>query len=146
VTDKNANQDQSEGSGIEPIKGESKHQHILVVEDEPDIRRFYSNMLGLEGYLVDTAADGEAGWNAVQIKPYGLVITDRNMPLLSGPDLFRTMRANGLMVPVILVTGTLPLNDEGLPFEAVLAKPFLIGELVETVRKILNKPDIAYAR
>jgi CheY-like chemotaxis protein len=130
-------------NGIVPIKGDSKQPRILVAEDEPDIRRFYSEMLGAEGYQVDAVADGEAAWNLLQIKPYALVITDKTMPRMSGPDLFRTIRANGMMLPVILATGTLPVNDEGLPFDAVLSKPFVARKLVETVNEILKSPDIS---
>jgi CheY-like chemotaxis protein len=100
-------------------------------------------MLGAEGYQVDAVADGEAAWNLLQIKPYALVITDKTMPRMSGPDLFRTIRANGMMLPVILATGTLPVNDEGLPFDAVLSKPFVARKLVETVNEILKSPDIS---
>jgi CheY-like chemotaxis protein len=126
-----------------PLIGDLKLQRILIAEDEPDIRRFYSEMLGAEGYQVDAVADGEAAWNLLQIKPYALVITDKTMPRMSGPDLFRTIRANGMMLPVILATGTLPVNDEGLPFDAVLSKPFVARKLVETVNEILKSPDIS---
>jgi CheY-like chemotaxis protein len=143
MADKNAKPVQSENPGIVPLIGDLKLQRILIAEDEPDIRRFYSEMLGAEGYQVDAVADGEAAWNLLQIKPYALVITDKTMPRMSGPDLFRTIRANGMMLPVILATGTLPVNDEGLPFDAVLSKPFVARKLVETVNEILKSPDIS---
>ena len=144
MADKNAKPVQSENPGIVPLIGDLKLQRILIAEDEPDIRRFYSEMLGAEGYQVDAVADGEAAWNLLQIKPYALVITDKTMPRMSGPDLFRTIRANGMMLPVILATGTLPVNDEGLSFDAVLAKPFLASELLETVSKIMNRQNISF--
>ena len=144
MADKNAKPVQSENPGIVPLIGDLKLQRILIAEDEPDIRRFYSEMLGAEGYQVDAVADGEAAWNALQIRPYTLVITDRTMPGLSGPDLFRIIRANGMMLPVILATGTLPVNDVGLSFDAVLAKPFLASELLETVSKIMNRQNISF--
>jgi DNA-binding response OmpR family regulator len=112
-----------------------------VAEDEPDIRQFYSEVLGSAGYQVDTVTDGKEAWDALQTRTYALVITDRNMPRLSGADLFRIIRANGMMMPVILATGTLPLNDEGLFFDAVLAKPFLGSDLNEAVSKFIKSPQ-----
>src|ERR1017187_5344654 len=68
-------------------EGRPTHR-ILVVDDEPDIRRLNAEVLKSSGYEVDTAEDGKAGWQALQAvshapDSYDLLITDHNMPGLS---------------------------------------------------------------
>src|ERR1044071_2825433 len=110
-------------------------QKILVVEDEMDIRRIYAELLIRSGYGVDTAEDGEAGWkmlHAVRHDPgsYDLLITDNNMPRLSGLDLIKKLRSARMTLPIILASGA-PLNDiEELQLAAVLPEPFPIGLLM----------------
>src|ERR1035441_6822218 len=79
---------------------------ILVVDDEPDIRRLNAEVLKSSGYEVDTAEDGKAGWQALQAvthapDSYDLLITDHNMPELSGLALVKKLRAARMALPVI---------------------------------------------
>src|SRR5689334_19643597 len=67
--------------------GRNPAHRILVVDDELGIRQVSAAVLGCSGYDVDTAEDGEAGWNALQTKNYDLLITDNNMPKLTGVEL-----------------------------------------------------------
>src|SRR5579862_8318254 len=85
---------------------------ILVVEDEPDIRRLSAEVLKSFGYKVDTAEDGMAGWKAlcaVRHAPdsYALLITDHEMPGLTGLALVKKLRAASVALPVIMATGRL---------------------------------------
>ncbi len=121
---------------------------ILVVEDEPDIRRLNVEVLESYGYRVDTAEDGMAGWKALHAvrhapESYALLITDHEMPGLSGLTLVRKARAARMALPVIMATGTLP--PEGLftryPWlqpAAALVKPYSVGQLLGTVEKVLR--------
>ena len=89
---------------------------ILVVEDEPDIRRLNAEVLKSFGYEVDTAEDGMAGWktlHAVRHAPesYALLITDHDMPGLTGLALVKKLRAARMALPVIMATGRLPPED-----------------------------------
>ena len=81
---------------------------ILIVEDERDIRQLTSDVLAMAGYAVQTAEDGEIGWEAVRDGHYDLVITDNNMPKVSGVELVGKMRAGGINTPVIMATKTIP--------------------------------------
>ena len=58
--------------------------HILVVDDDGDIRHLNSEVLACSGYKVDVAADGALGWDALQLNSYDLLLTDHDMPNLTG--------------------------------------------------------------
>jgi CheY-like chemotaxis protein len=118
-------------------------QRILVVEDEGAIRQIYSEALVRSGYQVDAAEDGEAGWNALNAASldangYDLLITDNRMPKLSGVELIQKLRSAHVEVPVILASGALPANADGLHLAAILPKPFSLDQLLQTVRHVLH--------
>ena len=90
-------------------------RRILVVEDEPEIRRLNAVVLTDSGYEVDTADDGMMGWYALHATchapdSYDLLITDYNMPGLTGLDLVERLRAAHMALPVIMASGTLPME------------------------------------
>jgi len=114
---------------------------ILVVDDEPGIRLSMARMLGRSGYEVDAAEDGADAWEALQVKHYDLLITDNNMPKVSGVELLQRLHANRKAMPVIMATGSLPEEEFTQspwihPF-ATLLKPFTIAELLEKVQASL---------
>jgi DNA-binding response OmpR family regulator len=121
---------------------------VLVVEDEPDIRRLNAEVLESYGYQVDTAEDGEAGWEALHAtrhapESYALLITDHEMPGLSGLALVKKLRAARMALPVIMATGTMPTKDlftryPWLQPAATLVKPYSIEQLLGTVEKVLR--------
>jgi DNA-binding response OmpR family regulator len=120
---------------------------ILLVDDEPHIRQLNTGALIHSGYHVDAAEDGAAGWEALQANSYDLMITDNNMPRLTGVELVRKLRAAHMALPVIMATGRLPTEElaqnPSLQLAALLPKPFSIGELLETVRAVLRATDSA---
>ena len=118
-------------------------QRILVVEDERVIRQLCSEVLIRSGYEVDTAEDGEAGWKVLHAVSYDLMITDNNMPKLSGIGLIEKVRFERMTLPVILASGSPPSNTERLQLAAILPKPFSPTDLVETVKEVLHTTDIA---
>ena len=105
---------------------------ILIVDDESQnvevLRRF--------GYQTDTAADGAAAWERLHAQSYDLLITDNNMPKLSGFELVKKVRSAQLTLPVILATRALPAEEldrnPWLQPVATLVKPFVSGQLLET--------------
>jgi len=120
--------------------------HILVVEDDDDIRRMNAEMLLQCGYLVDDAENGAVAWNALLSNSYDLVITDNKMPVLTGMELLEKMYAAQMAVPVIMVSGTMPWQEltESLWLQpvATLLKPYTFTELFEVVRMVLRaRPD-----
>jgi len=121
-------------------------QRILVVEDDAYVREMYSDVLASAGYQVDSAKDGEAGWQMLRAnnaKPkYDLLITDNKMPKVSGFELIQRLRSEKLNIPVILASGTLP-DIRDLPVAAILEKPFLPNQLMEMVAGVLNANENA---
>jgi DNA-binding NtrC family response regulator len=114
---------------------------ILVVEDEPDIRRLNTEVLVQSGYQVDAAANGAAAWEALQLRDYHLLITDNEMPQVSGVDLLKKLHAARKALPVVMATGTLPYEEftqhPWIQPAAVLLKPYTVVELLGMVKKVL---------
>jgi DNA-binding response OmpR family regulator len=111
---------------------------ILVAEDDADVCETICRTLRHAGYQVDSANDGEAGWDALLHYRFNLLLTDNRMPRLSGVELIGRLRDAGSMLPAILASGTLPWEEEDAPQElrpiAVLEKPFTGFELLAKVR------------
>jgi DNA-binding response OmpR family regulator len=119
---------------------------ILLVDDDIDIRLLGADLLFHSGYQVDTAEDGESGWEALQANPYNLLITDNNMPRVSGLELVKKLRSARMALPVILASGAMPEELNRLPWlqlAATLWKPFTPDELLGTVKKVLRATDSA---
>jgi DNA-binding response OmpR family regulator len=118
-------------------------QRILVVDDDKDICQLCSDILINSGYRVDMAENGEAGWQKLHgtrhdPDSYQLLITDNNMPRLSGIELIKKLRLAHMALPVILASGTAPLDNEWLRLATILHKPFSVDQLVDTVREVLH--------
>jgi DNA-binding response OmpR family regulator len=120
---------------------------ILVVEDNVAIRELNTQVLVQSGYQVDAAEDGAAGWEVLHTNNFDLLITDHDMPRLSGLELVKKARSVRMDLPIILATGTLPEEDikrhPWLQLAAVLLKPFTKDELLDTVRRVLHTADRA---
>jgi DNA-binding response OmpR family regulator len=119
----------------------SSHR-ILVVDDDPYICHLSAEVLIRHGYEVDAAADGAAAWQALNADRYDLLITDHNMPRLTGVELVRKLRSARMALPVIMSTGRLPTKElaqnPSLQLAAMLPKPFSVEELLGTVTKVLR--------
>jgi DNA-binding response OmpR family regulator len=120
-------------------------RRILVVDDEPLIRQLYAELLNDHGYEVDTAENGTAAWEALQMNDYKLLITDNEMPQLSGVELVKKLRAARMTLPVIMVSGTMPTEElkqhPELLIDAALPKPFNITEFTTIVKRVLRAVD-----
>jgi DNA-binding response OmpR family regulator len=113
-----------------------------MVEDDAVMRRFYVRILVRAGHRVDTAGDGAAGWEAIQANHYDLLITDHEMPKVTGLELVKKLRAARLSLLVILASGAMPTEEldrnPWLQLAAALEKPFTGRELLESVEKVLS--------
>ena len=83
-------------------------RRILVVDDDKDTRQVCVKALVDAGYEVESVGDGAAGWEALQVKDYDLVITDNHMPKLTGMELIAKLRSAHRQVPIILATRHFP--------------------------------------
>ena len=92
-----------------PVHCEPNPRHrILVVEDDAAVRRVNTEILICSGYQVDAAEDGAVAWDALQLKKYDLIVTDNDMPRVTGVELIQKVQAAGMALPVIMATGALP--------------------------------------
>jgi DNA-binding response OmpR family regulator len=115
-------------------------QRILMVEDQPDIRRLSVDMLTWSGYEVDSAADGAVAWELLQQNHYDLLITDNEMPNVTGVELLGKLHAAHMTLPVVMATGILPdfkLRPQIRP-NVIVVKPYTIGELLAAVKEALH--------
>jgi DNA-binding response OmpR family regulator len=119
---------------------------ILFVDDSTAVREATANVLIGSGYHVDVAEDGEAGWKALHATKYDLLITDHNMPKLTGIELVKKLRSARMNLPVVLASAVLPTEEldrnPWLQIAATLLKPFAIDELLETVKAALSATAI----
>jgi DNA-binding response OmpR family regulator len=120
---------------------------ILVVEDDPAILRGLAETLRRESYDVLTAADGETGYRLVREKHPDLLILDLMLPKLSGYEICRKMRSEGLRTPILILTAR---GDEGdrvlgldLGADDYVSKPFSLRELLARVRALLRRAQAA---
>jgi two-component system chemotaxis response regulator CheY len=120
-------------------------QHILLVDDESSIQRLAVEALTRAGYNVNGAEDGAAAWQALNADRYDLLITDNNMPNMTGVELLKALRAARMDLPVIMATGALPMLElmrhPQLQPAAALIKPYSPAELLGAVKMVLNEPD-----
>jgi two-component system phosphate regulon response regulator OmpR len=116
--------------------------HILVVDDDQKIRELASNALTRSGFLVDAAEDGAIAWSAIQQENYDLLVTDNDMPNLTGVGLLQKLHEARMTLPVILTTGNVPqeelMRHPGLEIGAVLLKPYTFNELLDKVKNVLR--------
>ena len=115
-------------------------RRVLIVDDEPNMRRVLEIMLGRRGYRTDAAADGEEAWERLRDGRYDLVCSDLRMPRLDGIELLRRMRDQGLDLPLILMTahGSLDSAVEALRLGACdyLLRPFDIEALELAIDRV----------
>ena len=120
---------------------------ILVVEDEPRIADFLVRGLMEEGYAVEHAADGRAGWIMLQHGPWDLVLLDWWLPVEDGVELLKRLRLKDRSTPVLFLTARDSLSQrvEGLDAGAddYLCKPFAFEELLARVRALLRRANQA---
>ncbi len=118
-------------------------KRILVIEDEPQMLLGLRDNLELEGYEVETAADGDEGLaKAASFSP-DLVILDVMLPRKNGFDVCRELRARANPTPIVMLTARSAETDKVLGLELgaddYVTKPFSITELLARVRAVLRR-------
>lgn len=115
---------------------------VLVVDDEPAIRRFLRTSLTANGYLVNEANDGRAALDSIKRSPTDVVILDLGLPEVDGFQVIRSLRDDGSALPIIVLSSR---TDEQGKVEALdlgaddyLTKPFGVDELHARVRAALR--------
>jgi DNA-binding response OmpR family regulator len=133
-----------------PQRPPSPARRILVVDEDKDLRRLYIDALAGLGYHIDAAADGAAGWAALRANRYDLLITEHEMPSLTGVELVTMLRAARMALPVVMAARRLPTHElsrnPSLQLGATLSKPFAVDTLLDTVDFFLRTSDGAFGQ
>lgn len=120
--------------------------HLLVIEDEIKVARFLERGLREEGFVVETALDGEAGLSKARSGGFDLVILDVMLPLRDGFSVLRELRAVSTATRVLMLTARDGVGDrvQGLDLGAddYLVKPFAFAELLARVRALLRRSAV----
>ena len=115
----------------------------IVIEDDLDIQQQIVSRLKDEGFAVDSADNGDEGLYLAQEYPADVAIIDLGLPRLSGLDVIRRIRANGLRLPILILTARGRWQDkvEGLDAGAddYLVKPFHHEEMLARIRVLIRR-------
>jgi two-component system alkaline phosphatase synthesis response regulator PhoP len=119
------------------------NESILLVEDQDALRTTLSDRLRGEGYVVETAKDGQEGLEKVTSSPFDLLILDVMLPYRSGFDLCRDIRQSGLATPILFLTARNEIVDKVVGFKLggddYLTKPFESAELIVRIEALLRR-------
>jgi signal transduction histidine kinase len=124
-----------------PTRG---HETVLLVEDEPEVRRLTREILETQGYAVLEAADGVTALRTARDHrgPIDLLLTDVVMPGLRGHEVAQALAATGRRPRVLYISGYPDLGgaDSAIGERSLLPKPFSPAELARKVRAVLDEP------
>ena len=116
---------------------------LLYADDEPALRELVQNHLSLEGFDVETVADGEETIRILGKKKFDLVILDVHMPKMDGLEVLKYMKAHGMKSRMIILTGD---GDPHIVSECAkygaldyLTKPYNYHELIEAIDRALTE-------
>jgi two-component system response regulator MprA len=111
---------------------------ILIVEDDPNLRRLYRLALVFDGFEVQEAVDGIDALRAIDDRQPDLVLLDLELPRLSGHSVYQEIAAHAVTrhIPVVVVTAT-EIDPATVDVACVLQKPVMPDELLATVRRCL---------
>jgi len=119
-----------------------KSASILVVDDEPQIRRVMRSTLTAQGYTIVEARDGQEAMAKLRNEKFDLIILDMNMPVMDGLDACREIRSSS-SVPILMLTVRSAEKDKVRALDAgaddYIVKPFGIQELLARIRAALRR-------
>jgi two-component system response regulator MprA len=116
---------------------------VLVVDDDTAVRDSLARTLRFEGHEVDTARDGQEALEAVHAGEPDAMILDVSMPRVDGLETCRRLRADGKLLPVLMLTARDSVGDRVAGLDAgaddYLSKPFALQELLARLRALLRR-------
>ena len=119
------------------------HARILLVEDEPNLRRTLTDLLKSDGYSVESSGDGIEGQEFAMKSPFDVIILDVMLPSRNGFEVCRRLRESGNNTPILMLTARSELNNKVQGFKAgsddYLTKPFETPELEARIEALLRR-------
>lgn len=120
-------------------------QRILLVDDDPLVRDFIRKVLQFDGHSLEMATNGEEALAVFQKSSFDLVVTDYDMPGMNGGQLAAAIKAILPLQPILMISfqGE-QLRSQSIPSaaaDAIISKPFRIGELRQSISKLLVKSN-----
>jgi DNA-binding response OmpR family regulator len=119
---------------------------IIIIEDQQGLAKLIKNGLESEGFTVDLAFDGEAGFRKISMHhgDYDLAVLDWMLPKMNGDEICRQIRSKKIEIPILMLTAKDSSKDMivglGLGADDYLTKPFSFDVLVARIRALLRRP------
>lgn len=117
---------------------------LLIIENEEDVLSFLKSNLSTRGFIIDGAKTGQAGLTLVETNIYDLIILDLNLPDLNGCKICETLRHDGLMIPILILTANEEINSKitllNMGADDYMIKPYSLDELVSRIKALLRRP------
>jgi len=130
-------------------KENARGRYCLVVDDDTKIMRLVADMLAELGYQVDMAENGSTALQKIRIRPYDIVLSDLEMPLVNGFLLASRIKSHSSDIRTILMTGRCHAEVLGLMTPAVvdawLFKPFNLDELCRVLEDLWESRSLRSA-
>ena len=119
---------------------------ILLIEDEPTLRKLEKNFLEKKGFVVDAVSTGIEGLSLLELSEYDCILLDLNLPEKDGISISKEIRELGEDTPIIMVTARSQIYDKLEGFDSgaddYLTKPFDMKELVARVNAVIKRSSI----
>ena len=120
--------------------------HILVVEDDRALRELFCTVLSKNGFVYHEARDGADAWDVLEKQYIDLVVTDIMMPNMNGYEFVKSLRQNGMNMPVLMITAKDTFEDMQSGFLAgtddYLVKPVNVNEMILRINALLKRAQI----
>jgi DNA-binding NtrC family response regulator len=116
---------------------------VLIVDDEKSIRDLLADILSLGNHQIQTAADGETGFAAVEREGFDVIFTDQGLPGMNGMEFSARVKKIRPEIEMVLITGwgsqidETQLKDFGIGY--LVSKPFSMKDISELIRNISKK-------
>lgn len=119
------------------------HMNILVIEDNPSIRKMIQIFLEREKFTLDQAAEGLSGFEKARSKKYDLILLDLNLPGKSGFEIITSLRSLKIQIPILVISARTSLEDKlmalNLGADDYLVKDFALYEMLARVKSLIRR-------